>query len=104
MLAYQSGGSHPVGSLIPDPFEAGPIRRPTIDELADATVLQRCYECWKEHDGEWEFCSDACEEQFCRRMILRTAVFEERWLKDTRPVGESLTCTCGLCLTIRSQP
>ena len=97
-------GFHPVGSLIPDPYAAGPIRRPTIDELADTTVLQRCYECWKEHDGEWEFCSDACEEQFARRAITRTANFEERWFKDSRPVGENARCSCGLCRQIEETP
>ena len=95
-------GFHPVGSLIPDPYAAGPIRRPTIDELADTSVRYRCYECWKEYDGEDTFCSDECEEQFCRRTIIRAAVFEERWFKDSRPVGESKTCPCGLCRTIRA--
>lgn len=72
---------HPVGSLIPDPFAAGPAK------------TRRCRECGIKLDHVAAFCSSICQMRH-----------EERLTVDERPVGESKTCTCGLCKTIRSTP
>jgi hypothetical protein len=88
--------SHPIG-FIPDPYSPVTIRQPTIDELADTVVLRRCAECFKLHDGEWAFCSDACEEVSARRTLNgeKPAVFEERLHRDHRPVCDNIHCYSG---------